>query len=57
MKLIINDKNDFENMVIGLQEILWKECILKKKEIKLSFRGLIAISRRYVDWSQKKKKE
>lgn len=55
MKLVVNDKNDFRKHGYWTSGNFMEGMYYKEEGDKVSFKGLIAISRRYVDWSQKKK--
>ena len=55
MRLLINDKNDFRKYGYWTSGNFMEGMYFKDEGDKISFRGLIAISRKYVDWSQKKK--
>ena len=55
MKLVINDKNDFRKHGFWTSGNFIEGMYFKEEGDKVSFKGLIAISRRYVDWNQKKK--
>ena len=55
MKLVINDKNDFRKHGYWTSGNFIEGMYFKEEGDKVSFKGLIAISRRYVDWNQKKK--
>ena len=55
MRLLVNDKNDFRKYGYWTSGNFMEGMYFKDEGDKISFKGLIAISRKYVDWSQKKK--